>query len=141
MPKIISNNNPRALKPPVACGEEESCLKFFDIEIVSALKESKLPIYKVLSPSKNEKYVLKFFPNENHRLNDSYKTESQFINLCHPNVIKFLDAEETLENILTHSITGGAYILMEYAQHGDMFQMIKSRGALTDEKLIRTYFH
>ena len=30
---------------------------------------------------------------------------------------------------------------MEYAQHGDLFTFLKKKGFISDEKLVRTYFH
>jgi len=110
-----------------------------DFAVISVLAQSRFPIY--LAKSKRKKFVLKVFPFENESPSQHYLTEASFSQLNHPNLIKIFSAVDEKLSLKDGTLQKISCVLMEYAQHGDLFDLIKNENLPRDEKLARTYFH
>lgn len=115
---------------PVTFREEPSTK---DALIVNKkLAEGKFSVYQVHSRSSTRnKYALKMFPRN---LNGStqYKKEKIIFKLKHKNVIQHV-------RIKCHDKEYYG-LLTEYAKYGDFFEVV-TKGLMSNELLVRTYFH
>jgi serine/threonine protein kinase len=83
---------------------------------------------------------MKTFPFANGRPHRYFQNESRFAGLNHDNVIKVEHAETRKPMIHRGCQVEMSYILMEYAPHGDFFDLVGSCKIKDDNKLVRTYF-
>ena len=108
--------------------------------VLGLLKQGKFPICLVSSKSSQKIYALKLFPYQNEEPNQYYLNEKKFTFLKHESIIAFLNSQD--HQLLVHEgfIIKVSYILMELAPYGDFYDFVVNRR-MTDEILIRTYFH
>jgi len=111
--------------------QEERCTQK-DLTVTKKLGCGKYAVFHVQGPAACEEYAVKVFPKS--EVNEAcYKKEKDFLaSLSHPNIIRHFpvskhDAEFDL-------------LIMEYANHGDFFDLV-TKGGLTHDVYIRTYFH
>lgn len=84
-----------------------------------------------------KKYALKIFATD-HVSHEAYTHEQQIhSSLSHPHIIKYLPTQYL--SICSQNFKYNV-ISMEYAPYGDFFSVILNH-TITDEKLVRTYFH
>ncbi len=93
--------------------------------------EGKSGVLKVFSPLHQSNFALKVFPKDTLGA-CQYQKEKLMFKLKHPNVIKRISAVCHLEKHFA--------FLAEYASFGDFFDVV-TKGLLTHEILVRTYFH
>jgi len=111
-----------------------------DINIVKLLSKAKFPVYQAHSPTKNKHFALKVFGFMNEKPHPYFKNEARFSFLNHPHVINIAHVEEETCVNSKGKNKQVSCILMEYAPHGDFFDLIKKHKTNIDEKIVRTYF-
>mmetsp|Transcript_125953 Transcript_125953/g.177706 ORF Transcript_125953/g.177706 Transcript_125953/m.177706 type:complete len:188 (+) Transcript_125953:129-692(+) len=117
---------------------------FSDYQPSAFMRGSKFPIYFAESPRFEDKLVMKFFAyDENDKISQSYKDEAAFYDLDHENVISFLklEPEYFTGSDDQQQVFKFSYILMEFAQYGDFADIAEIPEILSNEKVMRTYFH
>jgi len=100
------------------------------------LGSGRFQVYHAKIPFQDKEYALKAFPKDASS-QVSYRREQDIISsLSHKNIIKYASGIHLtgLEDMKYD------FIVMEYAPYGTFFDLIINKG-LTEEKLIRTYFH
>jgi len=105
------------------------------IVIDKELGSGKYKVYHARNSLDNSTYAVKIFPIS-PRSNSIYQHEKKIHSqLSHKNIIEFKPCSNFVNKNFNYNI-----ILTEFAQYGCFFDVVKS-GGLTQEKLIRTYFH
>jgi len=106
------------------------------IVVDKKLGAGRFKVYHAQIPFEDKEYALKAFPKDTFS-HASYQREKDLTaTLCHKNIIKYPSGIQLmgLENYTND------FIVMEYAPYGTFFDLIINKE-LTEEKLIRTYFH
>jgi len=93
--------------------------------------EGKFGVYRVYCPLRRTYYALKIFPKDSFGASQ-YKKEKLMFNLKHDNVIKHVPSICHIENHYS--------LMTEFVLHGDFFDIV-TKGLLTTEILMRSYFH
>ena len=110
-----------------------------DIAIKKLLNEARFSVYLVYSSSEKRDYALKVFGSYHRESKHCFRNEARFASLNHPNIIKIIKAKENTQIEKNNINIKASYILMEYAQYGDFYDLIESKKEL-NEKVVRTYF-
>jgi len=106
------------------------------------IQHSKFSVFKAFMEAYNKTYAMKFFPQENQRATESFQRESRFITLVHPNIVSIFESKKDYTFTNPHGkIQKGSYVLMEYAPYGDFADLALEEYLVSDEKLVRTFFH
>jgi len=115
--------------------------EFKDLSIVRKLNTGKFPVFLVECKDNNKNYAMKVFPLEDKMAQACFQTETKFLSLTHPNVIKIIYCEQfkTIEHEDMRQRV--SFILSEFAPHGDFLKLVNLHHQSFDEMLIRTYFH
>ena len=108
--------------------------------LIQKISESHFPVYQVLTKGSREHRVMKLFSYQDEEAQKHYKNEARFAALNHNNIIRIISYGDKREISHNDQPSTFSYILMEYAPHGDFFDLTKNYGAYFDEKIIRTYF-
>jgi len=132
-----SHLNNSSLDDSTSQSSEET--KYDEINILKQLCNSRFPIFLVHAPRAGKYLALKAFPFQGDGMNESYLNESRFINLNHPNIIKFFDAVDQQEVPNQPNTTYFSYLLMELAIC-DFADLLKLIDFTQDDVLCRTYF-
>ena len=104
--------------------------------LVNVINSGSTAILHVKSQSDSKNYIIKAFQSDN--TNTLYTREKQIhASLSHPNIITCIPDDYLFSSSQPVHYN---FILMEHAPYGDFFNLILDYS-LTDEKLIRTYFH
>jgi len=111
-----------------------------NVNIVKLLSKAKFPVYQAHSPTKNKHFALKVFRFMDKNPHPYFKNEARFSFLNHPNIIHIAHVEEEISVCSKGKNKQVSCILMEYAPHGDFFDLIKKYKKDINEKLVRTYF-
>lgn len=143
--KILSTDSLKSTSASSGCSEEllETTLfpDYEDLTFVSKISEAKFPVYLVVHNPTNRKYAMKVFPWEDGKPSAFFTREIGFAQITHSNIIPIIYYEfEQVDSSLAQPVKF-SYILMEYAQHGDFFDIIVGNSIYFNETLVRTYFH
>lgn len=112
------------------------------LRFVDKLSETKFPVYLVSSKTTDTLHAIKLFYWENDQPSQSYYRELSFAGVAHSNVIRVIDYKDDQELFGNEfDEVKVSYILMEYAKHGDLCNLLVRRRVSLDETLVRTYFH
>jgi len=87
---------------------------------------------------------MKTFISPPKKINPYFKRECKVSNLCHSNIISFVDTQPEIEVLELHGQKvhmNMSYILMDFAPHGDLYHLIKEKMLPRKDRVIRTYFH
>ena len=114
--------------------------QFEDISMIRLLNKAKFPVYLVSAHAKNKHFALKVFEHDQRGPNKCYLNEARFTLLDHPNVIKYVHAEDEVQMPSKNGFRQVSCLMMEFAPYGDFFKFIKKFRESMDDKLIRTYF-
>lgn len=86
-------------------GDNDSELDYSDLKIVATLAKARSDIYLTYSSNSNQFFGLKFFAAKARgKVSDSFKVESKFIKLNHPNLIQFKAIQEDDDKITKNVI-------------------------------------
>lgn len=106
-----------------------------DLILHETISHTKFPVLLAKSSLDESEYIIKTFTKDDASLS-SYLREKQILSsLNHSNIIHYI-SNTSFHVEIPHS----SYILMEYAPHGDFFNLL-IENYVSGEKLIRTYFH
>ena len=111
-----------------------------DYEIVEELEKSKVPIFMVQSKKDKHHYAMKVYPTQDGFPHKSYRNESKFKVLSHPNIISFVEIEDYVNIPYKGKNLDASFIVMELAPFGDFSTLLRLTNFSKDEKLIRSYF-
>ena len=110
------------------------------LDIGKKLASSKYSVYKALDKNTNQEVALKFYPF-NDSLDKNYTNEKSILSkLDHPNIIKMVSSADKTEVTLDKEDQTVSYIGLEYASHGDLYEVVSEHGKMS-EILTRTFFH
>lgn len=110
-------------------------------EVIFKLEHSRFPTFLFHSPETASHYAVKLFPLGNVRSSHSFKNESRFLRLSHPNLVSYVNYNERIEVKCDSDEIVGSYILMDASLYGSLADLLKLTDLLQDEILLRTYFH
>src|SRR5688572_29518519 len=116
-------------------GNSESQL---DYEIIDELEKSKVPIFMVQSKKTKLHYAMKVYPTVDGFPHKSYRNEAKFKVLSHPNVISFIETDESIHIPYKGKELDASCIVMELAPFGDFSTLLRVTEFSNDERLIRT---
>jgi len=119
---------------------ESSAKIFQEVSVVKQLNKAKFPVYLVNSKINNQNYAMKVFSFDNDQPHAYYKNEVRFSNLNHPNVVRNFYFEHERKTKCKGVVSKVSYKIMEYAPHGDFFDLVTKYGQKLNEKAIRTFF-
>jgi len=104
-----------------------------DLIMTRKVGQGKYDVFHVQAPNIGKEFAAKIFPkSEKHEV--CYHREKSFLETFnHPNIIK-------LYPVTTHEDAEFDLLVMEYADHGDFFEIVKKVG-FPHEVYVRTYFH
>lgn len=102
------------------------------LQVTKKIGEGKFVIYQAYSPSHKTSYALKVFPKNAYGATH-YQKEKFLSKLTHPNVIQYIPVKSQNSKFYT--------ILTELAPYGDFFDVVTRGVVLSNEVLVRTYFH
>ena len=120
--------------------QQDNSHDMHNLEVLRTISVSKFPVYLAYSHRYQEHYALKTYSYESKDINASFLRESRLASVKHPNVINILYSQALQRAVSDGKTSNVSYILMEYAPFGDLTDMI-TKGCLSDEKIVRTYFH
>lgn len=99
------------------------------------ISTSKYPVLLASCPADSTDYVIKAYTKDSSS-RSSYLREKQILSsVRHPNIINYVPDSRYRVKIPHRNC-----IMMEYAPHGDFFNLIINKH-IKNEKIIRTYFH
>ena len=101
------------------------------LTVQKKLAQGKFKVYEVSSSRHNTTFALKVFPQTDYGITQ-YAKEKLMFHLSHPNIIQCIPTTCHQTKFYT--------ILTEYAKYGDFFDVVTC-GLLSNEVLVRTYFH
>lgn len=128
-----------AKKPTKGC-EPTSPVAYQSLSVIKKLSKAKFPVYLTASKINKQNYAMKIFAFKGEEPHPYYKNEARFSVLKHPNVIETVYCENSKDTLYKGELKKVSYTLMEYAPHGDFFDLITKYRDSFDEKLVRTYF-
>lgn len=114
--------------------------EYLNTIIVKRLAKARFQVYLVTTPSQGRNLALKVYPYLNGAISGSYVNESRFEFLSHENVIGFVHLNPSKSAMINSKKSTASTILMEYAPHGDLYELTKNNLILKSETLIRTLF-
>jgi len=114
-----------------------SSLEHYDIS--KKLSSSKYSVYQGYNEKLDQQVALKFF--DFHAITDkNYRNEISILSqLNHPNIIKLIENVDETSVTLERQQKQSSYIAFEFAENGDLFEIISKYGAMS-EILCRTLF-
>ena len=107
-----------------------------DIFVDRQLGSGKFKVFHAYLAFEEAEYAIKTFPTDKAS-KASYQREKEILAcIKHKNIINYVQDIKLkgLENLNAN------FLLMEYAPYGTFYELVLNK-ALTEEKLIRTYFH
>jgi len=105
-------------------------------QLEQTFTSNKSTIYLIHNHTDSKKYILKTITHQDHFSHLAFLREKYFhSSLQHENIIQYIP-----ENLFNFSIPNHDFISMEYACFGDFFNLVTDYN-LSDEKLVRTFFH
>lgn len=119
----------------------DDSFEFDDLTTVKTLYDGKFGVYLVHAQPSKRFYALKVFPWEGDHPSSYYQRESRFSKFRHSNIVSIPHFVNEHEAYYDDVATKVSYILMEYAQYGDMFNALVRYKIPFNETLVRTYFH
>lgn len=117
-----------------------SNLAYQSLSVIKKISKAKFPVYLTASKVNKQNYAMKIFAYKGEEPHPYYKNESRFAVLKHPNVIETVYKEDSKDTLYKGELKKVSYTLMEFAPHGDFFDLITKHRESFDEKLVRTYF-
>jgi len=118
----------------------ESPVAYQNIRVLKRLSKAKFPVYLTASKVNKQNYAMKIFCHRGEEPHPYYRNETRFASLKHPNIIDMVYCEDAKDTLYKGELKKMSYILMEYAPHGDFFDIVTKYREQLDEKLARTYF-
>jgi len=110
-------------------------------QVLKKIGSSKFNVFLVWCSQAKEFYALKVFPFENQQLSYSFKNESRFVGISHPNIISLNRVNPEQRCMRDGDRFKCSYILMELAPYGDFASLNVRTKLFQEEKLLRTYFY
>lgn len=101
------------------------------LQVARQISGGKLSVFQVYSASRQAEYAVKIFPKNDFGMTQ-YNKEKLMLSLNHPNIIECVPIMGQYDKFYA--------LLTEYAKHGDFFDIV-TKGFLTNEILVRSYFH
>jgi len=111
-----------------------------NLSVIKKLSKAKFPVYLTASKVDKQNYAMKIFAYKGEEPHPYYRNETRFSILKHPNVINTVYTEDSKDTLYKGELKKVSYILMEFAPHGDFFDLITKYRDSFDDKLVRTYF-
>jgi len=106
-----------------------------NLNITKKLGSGKFEVFHTKMFPGNKEYALKMFPKTKD-VEEVYQRENSLLSkLSHDNIIKYVPIKNFIQKNMNCN-----YILTEYAPYGTFFDLIINKE-LTNEKILRTYFH
>jgi serine/threonine protein kinase len=109
------------------------------VEAKKLIGNSKFPVYLAVDPANHKQYAMKMFHYKVDKINESYKNESRFATLSHPNLVPIIQVIDHKRTSFRNEIKHSSYILMELAR-ADLASILETTKVFSEEKMIRTYF-
>jgi serine/threonine protein kinase len=112
------------------------------LNLAKVLSKSRFPVLLVEDKDFPQSYALKLFPMSKGSLPTSFLNEILVLNLEHDNLIELQSAfpQFSLESNSSQPSSISA-ILMEYALHGDLCNLLRTASKDLSEEAVRTLFH
>jgi len=113
-----------------------------DLQIIKEIGKSKASVFLSYSSQSSKYFALKIFSSQSSQVNPDFLNECQFLTLKHPNIISISNFSQAETLLLKNNVSHKVSILqMEFAPHGDFFNLLMTQQICFDTKLARTYFH
>jgi len=114
--------------------------EFKELSIVKKLSTGKFPVFLVDCKDNNRQYAMKVFPLDDKIAQTCFQTETKFLSLTDPHVIRIIYCEQF--KVIEHESLKlrASFILTEFAHYGDFSKLMELHSQNFDEVLIRTYF-
>lgn len=117
------------------CKSPETNTSSDTLVLKKTISTSKYPVLLASCPAESTDYVIKAYTKDSSS-RSSYLREKQILSsVRHPNIINYVPDSRYRVKIPHRNC-----IMMEYAPHGDFFNLIINKH-IKNEKIIRTYFH
>ena len=118
--------------------QQLSSLEHYDIS--KKLSSSKYSVYQGFNEKLEQQVALKFF--DFHGVTDkNYRNQISILSqLDHPHIIKLIENVDEVSAVLERKQKQSSYIAFEFAENGDLFEIVSKYGAMS-EILCRTLFH
>jgi 5'-AMP-activated protein kinase catalytic alpha subunit len=116
-------------------------MDFSTFHIVKPISKSKHEVFLTYAPKYQQHYAMKVFQYCNKQIHKNYVNESRFSWVSHPNIISMLEVQPKRVDYTKGCYNEVSYIIMELAPYGDFSDFVLSERWISDEVLIRTYFH
>ena len=109
-------------------------------QTIRKLSKAKFSVYLVHCEAVNKQFAMKVFPYKDGKVNSCFLTEARFAKLDHQNVIKTIGFEKSQDTMSNDKLVKISYLITEFAPHGDFHEVVVVRRAMSDDRLVRTYF-
>src|SRR2546423_1247925 len=113
---ILSSRSDSILSLSPASLEEE-------LVMIKQIKKARFTVYLAMTSASKRFYAIKFFPYIKNQPSPYFLNEARFSTLNHHNVISVHHIQEQDETFINQK---NSSILMEYAAHGDLHDLISS---------------
>jgi serine/threonine protein kinase len=120
--------------------EEPEIPQMKNFKILKLIQKSRFSVYLVESVPDKVISVMKVFPSVEMGVSPSFMNESRYKEFSHPHVIKLLYVNPKESFTFKKKQEYGSYILMEYAIHGTLRNLMMKVKIQDDETLTRTFF-
>lgn len=122
--------------------EEKEAQKHFVFELISKARSS---VYLVSKSINSPCFAFKIFDPRDKASSYCYQNEIRFLNLDHPNIIKYLYTADSIympfgkdkRHLKENKVS---CIVMEFAPYGTLVKFLRKYSGILNDKLIRTYF-
>lgn len=127
--------------PFLPCAPRQNNDEIKDFRLLKKLSQTKFPVFLAYCPSVDNYFALKVFCYEDGEISPYFLNEIAFSNLMHKNIISILSHQIESQFInQEEAALQSSFLVMEFAPHGDFFDLLISNRVRLDEILVRTYF-
>jgi len=111
------------------------------LSITRKLCESRFPIYLAENLTTQKLFAIKFFKwdEEFDQPSPLFFKEEKFSRFIHQNIVTIISAKQECQIDLSSS-TKVSYLIMDYAQNGDLFELVITKNIHLGDIITRTYF-
>lgn len=112
------------------------------IVVVKKIAQGKVPVVLAFHSSLKLHFAMKvFLYSDDSTPSSSFLNESRFLNLNHPYILSSFTSNKDSQFSYKNTIVKASYLLSEYLQNGDLFDLLITSGITISQILARTYFH
>lgn len=112
-----------------------------DFRVIKQLGASKAKVYLAFNESKQRYFAMKLFDYQENKPSNTYRNESRFCALRHPNIISYYSSIDHQKISKNGSFSLSSMITMELAPYGSLLEVYKTTTLFKDMTFVRTCFH